>query len=75
MINTINDKLTISLYLDDKYNENSIEVIDLINDINDLKLGIRVDYKTKEDVLNEMRLRDPDLVKILERENPLPATI
>jgi hypothetical protein len=34
-----------------------------------------VEYKTKDDILNDMRIREPDLVKILERSNPLPDTI
>jgi len=33
LIDSINSKMTISLYLDDKYDKNSIEVIDLIEDI------------------------------------------
>jgi len=33
LIDSINSKMTISLYLKDGYDKNSIEVIDLINDI------------------------------------------
>ena len=32
-------------------------------------------YKSKDEILDEMRLTEPDLAKILERENPLPDTI
>jgi cell division protein FtsX len=33
LIDSINSKLTISLYLDEEYNKNSVEVIDMIDDI------------------------------------------
>jgi len=81
LINSINSKLTISLYLDEKYNKNSVEVIDMIEDIKNIKgwiwndLWIKVEYKTKEIILDEMREKEPWLVKILERNNPLPDTI
>ncbi len=79
LIDWINSKLTISLYLEEEYDKNTIEVIDLIEDIKkvDSKEGnsIWIEYKTKEDILEEIRLKEPDLVKILERSNPLPETI
>ena len=81
LIDSINSKLTISLYLEEEYDRNSIEVIDMIEDIKhiwgwigDLWL-IEVEYKTKEDILDNIRLKEPGLVKILERSNPLPDTI
>lgn len=75
IIDEVNEKLTISLYLDDKYDKNSIEVIDLQSDIKKAIPGISIRYKTKDEVLEEMRNRDPELVAILERQNPLPETI
>lgn len=75
IIDEVNEKLTISLYLDDKYDKNSIEVIDLQSDIKKAIPGISIQYKTKDEVLEEMRKRDPELVAILERQNPLPETI
>jgi cell division protein FtsX len=36
---------------------------------------IKVFYKSKEDVLEEVRKKDPELVRILERQNPLPETV
>ena len=75
LIDSINSKLTISLYLEDWYNRNSIEVVDLIEDINKIWSWIWIKYKTKENILDEIRLKEPDLVKILERNNPLPDTI
>ncbi|MDQ7021943.1 MAG: hypothetical protein Q9M97_00135 [Candidatus Gracilibacteria bacterium] len=67
--------MTVSLYLQDEYDKNSEAVTLLINSIEDLKEGIDVTYKTKGDVLEEIRKKDPELVRILERQNPLPETI
>lgn len=75
IIDGINEKLTISLYLDEKYDKNSVEVIDLQSDIKKAIPGIQITYKTKDEVLEEMRKTDPELVSILERQNPLPETI
>lgn len=75
IIDTINEKLTISLYLDENYNKNSVEVIDLQSDIKAAIPSIKITYKTKDEVLEEVRQRDPELVTILERQNPLPETI
>ena len=75
LIEGINEKLTISLYLDDEYNKNSIEIIDLQSDIATNIEWIQISYKSKEEVLDEIRERDPELVNILERQNPLPETI
>lgn len=75
LIKNINSKLTISLYLNDTYNRNSVEVIDLIENIKNIKWNIKADYKTKEEILDEIRLSEPDLAQILERTNPLPDTI
>ena len=75
LIDTVNEKMTVSLYLQDEYDKNSEPVILLINSIEDLKEWIEVQYKTKDDVLEEIRQKDPELVRILERQNPLPETI
>jgi cell division transport system permease protein len=75
LIESINSRLTISLYLDNKYSNNSLDVIDFMEDIRNLRNTIEVNYKTKDDILNELRLKEPNLVKILERTNPLPDTI
>lgn len=75
LIDNINSKLSISLYLNEDYSRNSSEVISLLEDIKDIKWDIKTDYKTKEDILEEIRLSEPDLAKILERTNPLPDTI
>ncbi len=81
LIDSINSKLTISLYLEEWYDRNSIEVIDMIEDIQGIdkwildEEGILVEYKTKDDILDDIRATEPGLVKILERSNPLPETI
>lgn len=75
IIDGINDKLTISLYLSEDFNKNSEEVITLLWDIKRDFPNIQTQYKTKQEVLDELREKDPELVKILERQNPLPETI
>jgi len=75
IVEGINQKLTFSLYLDEEYDKNSVEVIDLQNDIKKSIPEIEITYKTKEELLEEMRESDPELVNILERQNPLPETI
>lgn len=75
IIDGVNEKLTISLYLDEAYDKNSWEVIGLQNDIQAGVSEITITYKTKDEVLEDLRDRDPELVNILERQNPLPETI
>ena len=60
LIDGINEKLTISLYIDDEYNKNSVEVIDLQSDIKKTLSNIKITYKTKDEVLEEIRERDPE---------------
>jgi cell division protein FtsX len=75
LIDSINSKLTISLYLNDKYDKDSVEVMDFKSDIDEKLSNIKYIYKTKEEILEDMEKRDPELVKIIERTNPLPETI
>lgn len=75
LIEGVNEKLTISLYLKDWYDKNSVEVIWLIESIRWLGWSTEVVYKDKDDVLEEVRRKDPELVNIIERQNPLPETI
>lgn len=75
IIDGVNEKLTISLYLDENFDKNSGEVIGLQNDILDAIPEVRLTYKTKDEVLEDLKERDPELVNILERQNPLPETI
>lgn len=75
LIDSINSKLSISLYLKDGYDKNSLEVIDFMKDIQSVSNTINATYKTKEELLEELKDKDPKLVWILEKENPLPDTI
>ncbi|MDD3793327.1 MAG: hypothetical protein PHI37_00750 [Candidatus Gracilibacteria bacterium] len=75
LIDGINSKLTISLYVNENYTKTSLEISDFIDDIKKQNKDVEVVYKTKDDILNDIRLKEPDLVKILERSNPLPDTI
>lgn len=75
LIDSVNSKMTISLYLNEEYDKNSLEVNDLMNSIVWVHPDIWVEYKSKEVILDEIREKEPDLVEILERTNPLPDTI
>jgi cell division transport system permease protein len=75
LIDSINSKLTISLYLNEKYDKTSVEVIDFMQDLKNFSPTINIWYKTKWELLEEIRKQDTELVKILERTNPLPDTI
>jgi len=75
LINTVNEKLTLSLYLKDEFNQNSIEVIDLLSDVKKGFPHIRATYINKEEALENIRNQDEELVRILEKQNPLPETI
>lgn len=75
IIDGVNEKLTISLYLQEQYDKNSVEIIDLQNDIKRAIPEVNIVYKSKEEVLEDLRETDPELVDILERQNPLPETI
>ncbi len=75
IIDGVNEKLTISLYLEEEYDKNSVEIIDLQNDIKRAVPEVLITYKTKDEVLDDLRKTDPELVDILERQNPLPETI
>ncbi len=75
LIESINSKLTISLYLSDKYDNESIDVKDLKNDIKKQFPKIEYIYKSKDILLKELEQKDPELVKIIEKDNPLPNTI
>ncbi len=75
LIDSVSSKMTISLYISNEYDKNSLKVTDLMNEIWALHPDIWVEYKTKDVILDDLRAREPDLVKILERSNPLPDTI
>lgn len=77
VMNSINDKLTISLYLKDDYDKNSTETLGLLNDISTYFPNIKIDFKSKDQVMEELKEKDAELVRILNSDwvNPLPATI
>ena len=75
LIESINSKLSISLYLNEKYDNTSPEVIGLLEDIKKFSPNIVSQYKWAWELLEDIRKKDPDLVTILERTNPLPNTI
>lgn len=75
LINYVNNKMSISLYLDDKYDKNSKDVIDLMEKLKSTSSVSNIRYKSKDEVLEEIKKQDIELVRILEKQNPLPNTI
>jgi len=75
LISEVNSKLTISLYLKDNLTENSLETIEFLKDLQAVSPDIIARFNSKEKVLADLEKRDGELVKILERDNPLPPTI
>jgi cell division protein FtsX len=75
LIDNVNSKLTISLYLKDDYPKDSLDTKKLLKEIEETYPNVKIDYKSKDEVLEEMRKKDEELVKIIQTQNPLPATI
>ncbi len=75
LIDSINSKLTISLYLKDEYNSQHQDVLKLMNDIESNFKNIDLEYLSKEAVLENMRKKSEELVNIVKSVNPLPSTI
>jgi len=75
LIDSINSKLSLSLYLKENYDKNSWDVVKLMQELQDVWKSINIEYKSKDLLLEELREKDPKLVWILENENPLPNTI
>ncbi len=75
LIDSVNSKISISLYLQDDYDKTTNDVVDLINEIKKISPELQVEYKDKQEVLEDIRKKDLELVKILEQNNPLPNTI
>ncbi len=75
LIEAINSKLTISLYLKDEYTKENITVKSLMDTIHTNLPLVEIEFKTKDEVLEDMRKQDEELVSIIKSQNPLPATI
>lgn len=75
LIEAINSKLSFSLYLKDEYPLNHADIQILLQQIQSAIPGVHIVTKTKEEVLEEMKKKDPELIKIIETKNPFPATI
>lgn len=76
LISSINSKLTIALYLKDDYSKDSIEVNTILTKIKENYPNIKTEFKTKNEVLDDLREKDEELVRIIStNSNPLPATI
>lgn len=73
VIDKINEKLTISLYLKDWITDKSSWVIDLKSKISNFSSEIKVDYISKEEALRDFLEKSwSDFNSVLQWENPLP---
>ena len=54
------------MYLDEKYDKNSKDVIDLIDKLKTESSKSEINYKSQDEVLEEIKKQDLELVKILE---------
>lgn len=75
LIEAVNSKLTLSLYLKDEYTKENPSVESLMESIKKELPDVKLQFKTKEEVLEDMRQQDEELVSIIKSQNPLPATI
>lgn len=77
LIKNINSRLTISISLNKGFSNENSEVIELISGIRSIDRDIKVNYVSPEEALNTIKIRDPELIKVVESdsENPLPASI
>jgi len=77
LIQNINDKLTISLYLKDEFNDiNNEHVAPLVESIREKLPETEIVFRTKEQTLADMQAQDPQIVEIVGvASNPLPPTI
>jgi cell division transport system permease protein len=65
LIDSVNSKLTISLYLKDEYPRESPDTRKLLEEIEKKFTNVKIDFKTKDEVLEEMRKKDEELVSII----------
>jgi cell division protein FtsX len=75
LIQIVNSKLTISLYLKDEYTKDHIAVKGLMENISKEISGVKIEFKSKDEVLEDMSKIDEEIVSIIKSQNPLPASL
>ncbi len=76
VIDNINDKISINLYLKKDVDKTSKEFRDFRRDIKNLSSKINIWYTAKENILEKYKKEEIELVKIIKWvENPFPNTI
>jgi len=77
LIKTVNEKLTISLYFKDEFNDiNHEHVGPLVEEIRGKLPNTEIIFRTKEQTLEDMKAQDPQIVEIVGiASNPLPPTL
>lgn len=75
IIESVNSKLSINLFLKEEYTRESEDVNLLIKNIESISPEIEVVYKTKEESLKSLKEKNENFWEILGADNPLPDTI
>ena len=75
-ITSINDRISISINLQNGYNNTQIRSIEFLSGVTASFSWVQVDYISREDALILLTTRNPDLATLIERDaNPLPNSI
>ena len=75
-ITSINDRISISINLQDGYDNSQIRSIEFLSGVTASFSGVQVDYISREDALTLLTTRNPDLATLIEQDaNPLPNSI
>jgi cell division transport system permease protein len=65
IIDNINDKISINLYLKEDIDKTSKSYKDFKNEIKKVSSTIHIDYKTKKDILEKYKTEEPEFVNII----------
>lgn len=75
-ITSINDRISISINLEDGYDNTQIRSIEFLSGVTNSFSGIQVDYISREKALLLLTTRNPDLATLIETDsNPLPNSV
>lgn len=75
LIDSVNSKFSIALFLKDEYDIESKTTQDFMSEINEISPDIIVDYRSKEKSIEDFKSKNETFSEILWEENPIPNTI
>lgn len=73
----VNSRLSLVLHVRPEYSVTRKEIVDVLRNVTAVAPEIDASFSSSKDNLDVLRLRDPELAKIIETddENPLPSTV